>query len=305
MAGKKTSRKTVEINPEKVNLGRFAGSSDEEDEIDQVDSSVRGADGEDSGKPFEDEQSLESNERDIDKKEKDSSNDEDSEQEMMSTVFRADEIIDSSAKMANAMARILGTSTKSSVVLSKTTTPLQRMQREEKEARKALKEKRQMKRERNLDSLHIPLSVATTFSVECGGRSVAKELEKERFHRRVATRGVVALFNAISSHQKSSEGEVERNRRGETQKLTKHGFLDKIKSTAAASKPGEAVAQAPKAGATWNALKEDYLMDSKKNWDEDSSENDGSFCDDADDDATSKGKDQGTRNKKRRVGGKE
>jgi hypothetical protein len=56
-----------------------------------------------------------------------------------------------------------------------------------------------------LKSLHIPLSVATTNTVEDGRLSVTNELEQERFHRRVATRGVVALFNAISQHQKSTE----------------------------------------------------------------------------------------------------
>jgi hypothetical protein len=201
MARGKKSRNQVEIDPKEVDLDRFAGSSDEEDEVDQVDPSGHGADNEDNE---EDEHSL-SKRPDV--KEKDSSDDEDSEPEM-GKILRTEEIIDPSAKMANAMARILGTATKSSVVLSKTTTPLQRMQKEEKESRIALKAKRHMKKERNLDSLHIPLSVATTFSVEGGGRSVAKELEKERFHRRVATRGVVALFNAISSHQKSSEVSV-------------------------------------------------------------------------------------------------
>jgi hypothetical protein len=209
MAGKKKSRKQVEIDPKEVDLGRFAGSSDEEDEVDQVDPSGHGVDSESNAEASDDEQSLSKNNEpdNNDEKAQDSSNDEDSEQEemMMGTVLRTEEIVDSSAKMANAMARILGTTTKSSVVLSKTTTPLQRMQKEEKEAQKALKAKRQMKKERNLNSLHIPLSVATTFMVEGGGRSVSKELEKERFHRRVATRGVVALFNAISSHQKSSE----------------------------------------------------------------------------------------------------
>ena len=115
----------------------------------------------------------------------------------------------SSAKMANAMARILGTSTTtgtSSVVLAKTTTPLQKMQKKEKDELKALKEKRQANRERNLTALHIPLSVATTNTIDDGGKlSVAQELEQERFHRRVATRGVVALFNAITTHQKSTE----------------------------------------------------------------------------------------------------
>ena len=110
-------------------------------------------------------------------------------------------------KMAGAMARILGTATtnkKTSVVLAKTTTPLQKMQQKQKEKMKALKEKRQANRERNLAALHIPLSVATTNAIGEGRVSITKELEQERFHRRVATRGVVALFNAISQHQNAT-----------------------------------------------------------------------------------------------------
>ena len=121
---------------------------------------------------------------------------------------------DPASKMANAMSRILGTESKSkteksppssSVVLAKTVTPLQKLQQKEKEQQKAMKEKRKANRERNLTALHLPLSIATTNSIDSGGQSsVAKELEQERFHRRVATRGVVALFNAITQHQKNS-----------------------------------------------------------------------------------------------------
>ena len=88
-------------------------------------------------------------------------------------------------------------------------TPLQKLQQKEKEQRKAMKEKRQANRERNLTALHLPLSIATTNSIDSGGKlSVAKELEQERFHRRVATRGVVALFNAITQHQKNNSVNV-------------------------------------------------------------------------------------------------
>lgn len=110
--------------------------------------------------------------------------------------------------MAGVMAKILGTSTNasrtSSVVLAKTTTPLQRLQRKETEKLQAVKLKRQANRERNLAALHIPLSVATSINIDEGRISITKELEQERFHRRVATRGVVALFNAISQHQNSA-----------------------------------------------------------------------------------------------------
>merc|ERR1712146_169595 len=102
------------------------------------------------------------------------------------------------------------------------------MQQEEKVKWKALKEKRQANRERNLSALHIPLSVATASVIKDGRHPVTRELQQERFHRRVATRGVVALFNAISNHQKSKELQKATAKHKRESKLTKHGFLDKI-----------------------------------------------------------------------------
>lgn len=95
--------------------------------------------------------------------------------------------------------------------------------------------------------------------------AMANEIESERTHRRIATRGVVALFNAISKHRadaeaKIAEREEEKKRRaaemdemngGENMILkkrkkesvensnitatTKHGFLDMIKKSSAAT----------------------------------------------------------------------
>lgn len=121
---------------------------------------------------------------------------------------------DPSSRMADAMGKILGTLTTtksnkkgpSTVVLAKTVTPLQKLQQQEKEKQRQMTEKRQASRERNLSALHLPRSIATTNNVFSDGQqqlSVVKELEQERYHRRVATRGVVALFNAISQHQRT------------------------------------------------------------------------------------------------------
>jgi len=209
-----------------------------------------------------------------------------------------DEEVDMGTKMANAMSKILETSSKpkikrgnvsSSVVLANTVTPLQRLQQKEKEERKSMKEKRQANRERNLTALHLPLSIATTNSIDSGGKlSVANELEQERFHRRVATRGVVALFNAITQHQKSNSVDSrDFNLSPKTQeisKMTKHGFLDKIKAAAKTNRSDEPT-NVSKDGTTpdldqgtnkssWSALQDDYMLDPKKNWDEESSEDD-------------------------------
>lgn len=184
----------------KSDLKRFAGSSDEEDDDDEqvLENWQDPSSGDESPAKDEDSERINSHEES-------ENNDDDDDDELEPDVF----IQSSSAKMSNAMAKILGTSNKdrqvASVVLSKTTTPLQRMQMKQKEEAKALREKRRDNRERSLTALHIPLSVATTNTINTGQHSVAKELEQERLHRRVATRGVVALFNAITQHQQAAE----------------------------------------------------------------------------------------------------
>lgn len=184
--------------------------------------------------------------------------------------------------MANAMSRILGTTSKAgsaSVILSKTTTPLQRMALKEKQYEKELRDKQRAKRERNLAALHVPLSVATTSTNAAGAsESVGKELEQERTHRRVATRGVVALFNAIAQHQKKNEIKESipsTKSKEEVKKMSKHGFLDMIKTAAAAKTKEEEPKQIKDSvePSKWNALQDDYMLNSKlKDWDKESSE---------------------------------
>ena len=215
----KRAEKKILEKLENEDLDRFAGSSDEEDEEKPMAPPAplaAGTDTRSNEKEYSDD-----DDDDDDVVDDDSFDDENA---IENTNVGDDDIDDLSSvegeepdpasKMANAMSRILGTESKSktekrppssSVVLAKTVTPLQKLQQKEKEQQKAMKEKRKANRERNLTALHLPLSIATTNSIDSGGQSsVAKELEQERFHRRVATRGVVALFNAITQHQKNS-----------------------------------------------------------------------------------------------------
>jgi Rrp15p len=208
-----------------------------------------------------------------------------------------DDDIDRASGMASAMTRILGTVPKKgtrSMVLCKTVTPLQRLQQQEHEREAEACKKRKANRERNLTAMHIPLSVATTattlgkadteeidMQVTTSTNSLVLELEQERTHRRVATRGVVALFNAISQHQSNSvnaasdSGVVSKDSK-EVQKLTKHGFLDRIKAAAKETNSSTTEEQSqtlnkPK----WNALQDDYMLNSKlKDWDKESSDED-------------------------------
>lgn len=268
--GKGNKRKAAVQEVSEKDLDRFAGSSGEEDneleqeEHDENDIPVVADEPDDAVDEFEDEVEEADSEEEV------ASEDE-------------DEVEEEATGMANAMARILGTqTTQASAVLSKTVTPLQRMARKEKVLLKEAREKRKANRELNLTALHIPLSVATTRSLTSGSSSnLVKELEMERGHRRVATRGVVALFNAISQHQKDarvSAVESASKANSDVKHMTKHGFLDMIKSSAKDAKQdgSEKAAIADSSKPKWKALKDDYMLNSTKmkDWDKESSDDD-------------------------------
>ena len=180
-----------------VDLDRFAGSSEEEEQS--------AAESENDESSDEEEHAMAPpSQRGASIRKKSAVNDNDDK-----NVEDEEEELVVASGMAAAMSRILGTTTSkpgtTPVVLSKTITPLQRMAAKEQKLEKEQREKRRANRERNLTALHIPLSVATSrVATSDTGKAVAMELEQERTHRRVATRGVVALFNAIAQHQKKS-----------------------------------------------------------------------------------------------------
>jgi hypothetical protein len=331
-------RKVEPVDAEEEGLDRFAGSSDEEeerdvdhDDDDDDDNNNNNNDSDVDQEEIEDDEPVkkqpnrskiqkDGNEADADKS---GSSGEDSDAE--------EERARGTAGMANAMSRILGVSKPStgtqSVILSKTKTPLQRMAEKEKKEEKEVKEKRRLNRERNLAALHVPLSVATTGTVVASGGTsgnlLVQELEQERIHRRVATRGVVALFNAISQHQKKvtqpelPTTESTSKSKAEVKKLTKHGFLDMIKSTATSKQEkglaDKASADVAKAKPQWNALQDDFMLNAKKmkNWDQASSDEEDEDAEGGEnmdgsseeEEVKEKGKKQVTSAKRRRVGG--
>lgn len=276
----KQKKKTPQLKGEQTEKGldRFAGSSEEEAEESSDDNNDES--------DVEKEPLKESKWDEGQEEESDDGKDEESMSDDIEGGSRDDEDeVMFASGMANAMSRILGTTSKAgnaSVVLSKTTTPLQRMALKEKEHEKEVREKRRANKERNLAALHVPLSVATTLTgVDGSSGTVGKELEQERAHRRVATRGVVALFNAIAQHQKKNEvqesvqSSSKFKTKEEVKKMSKHGFLDMIKTAAAAKtkeeevKPTKDSTRAPK----WNALQDNYMLNSKlKDWDKESSD---------------------------------
>jgi hypothetical protein len=237
------------------------------------------------------------------------------------------------AGMADAMSRILGIAgdndeggkrtrankskpktTANNIVLSKTITPLQKRQQQEKQEEEALKNKQKQRRDRNLTAMHTPVSTLAlamnTSKQDTTHQSyniVHHELELERVHRRVATRGVVALFNAITQHQHQKKQQAvtdptTTNKSAQGKKpMTKYGFLELIKNSAKGG--GDATDEVTtntnheekrsmnskvnlskvdemnrkkvdsKNKKGWNALKDDFMMNSKlKDWDKELSD---------------------------------
>jgi Rrp15p len=174
---------------------------------------------------------------------------------------------------------------------------LQKMARKEQQEQKQLNERRKQNRTKQTSALHVPLSVATSMQVNLAdnnNKSIAQELEQERVFRKWATRGVVALFNAIAKHQKKAgdahdDGAASQSKKTtESKKVSNQSFVEMIRSKALSrSVPSGDInitsTPASSSQPRWNALKDDYMLDSTKDWEEKSDE------DEADNDkATSK-----------------
>ncbi|GMI44171.1 hypothetical protein TrCOL_g5496 [Triparma columacea] len=182
-----------------------------------------------------------------------------------------------SAGALSESARIKG---KDSLVLTKTVTKHMKVITKEERDERAMKKKRAERRKKNLKVMYVPTKTGDP-----------KVIESERTLRRIATRGVVALFNAISTHQHEAKLETEpedrKSRKERDAKFeTKQGFIDKLKTAAGAEekeegekekgdkkekkddKKGKKVQETKTEGSKW--LQDDFLMKSKlKDWDKD------------------------------------
>eukprot|EP01133_Synstelium_polycarpum_P018870 gene18870-22572_t len=82
---------------------------------------------------------------------------------------------------------------------------------------------------------------------------------EERDLMKTAKRGAIKLFNAVAKHQQDTVSSITME---DPTKLTKGQFLDKLKKSPAVVK------EEVKAEGQWEALNEDYLLDTKsKQWD--------------------------------------
>lgn len=112
------------------------------------------------------------------------------------------------------------------------------------------------------------------------------EKEKERALQKIATRGVVQLFNAVKKQQKTTEQQLQevgssvRKRDKVLEGVDKGKFLDVLKGASAnGGAEGDSQITAKdtkrsgkdKSDPSWNILREDYMMGAKmKDWDKDS-----------------------------------
>ncbi|XP_054258224.1 RRP15-like protein [Macrosteles quadrilineatus] len=103
------------------------------------------------------------------------------------------------------------------------------------------------------------------------------EKDREKALAKIATRGVVQLFNAVKEHQKTLEkdledaGPLEHKKDKVMKSLDKRAFLDVLMGPAKSQPVSKLVPQEIKEDAdnpTWTILRDDFMMSSKlKDWD--------------------------------------
>ncbi|KAF7647926.1 hypothetical protein LDENG_00164460 [Lucifuga dentata] len=172
----------------------------------------------------------------------------------------------SSLGWAEAMAKILA----KKVPDSKATILLQNKELDklkQKEKQEQLERKKQVDRKRAWEML-------------CREKpDVVKGRDSERTLQRIATRGVVQLFNAVKKHQKTVDGKVkevggsERKRAKILSSVSKKDFIDVLRRTEGgkAVKTEKENAAAAEETPAWSVLREDFMMGaSMKDWDQES-----------------------------------
>nr|XP_061789688.1 RRP15-like protein [Nerophis lumbriciformis] len=172
----------------------------------------------------------------------------------------------SNAGWAQAMAKILGKQTqKSKTTILVKNKELDKVKAKEKQERLERKEKNDKKR---------------TWEMMCREKpDVLKDREAEKALQRIATRGVVQLFNAVRKHQKNIDNKVKEAGGSERKKakilssVSKKDFIDVLRKTESESK--DTVKKENDISTTevvekpaWSVLSDDYMMGATmKDWD--------------------------------------
>ncbi|XP_058503974.1 RRP15-like protein [Solea solea] len=108
---------------------------------------------------------------------------------------------------------------------------------------------------------------------------IGKDRETEKGLQRIATRGVVQLFNAVKKHQKTVDdklkevGGSERKKAKILSSVSKRDFIDVLRRTEGGSSKTEknTAAAVEEEKPAWSVLRDDFMMGATmKDWDKDS-----------------------------------
>ncbi|XP_073702874.1 RRP15-like protein isoform X2 [Garra rufa] len=174
------------------------------------------------------------------------------------------------AGWAEAMAKILGKKTpdsKPSILLKNK--ELDKIKEKEKKERLEIRKKIDKKR---------------TWENMCREKpDVVRDKEHEKNLQKIATRGVVQLFNAVKKHQKDVDEKIkevggsERKKSKILSSVSKKDFIDVLRGTDVAYKPTIKKEKLPvevkEENPSWSVLRDDFMMGtSMKDWDKESDE---------------------------------
>lgn len=172
------------------------------------------------------------------------------------------------AGWAEAMAKILGKKTpKNQNSILQKNRALEKVKEKEKEEQ--LEKRKQLDKKRSWEKM-------------CRVKpDIVKDREAEKSLQRIATRGVVQLFNAVRKHQKNIDDKVkevggsERKKTKILSSVSKKDFIDVLRGTEEGSSKTVKKEKMPtvtvKEEPAWSVLRDDFMMGaSMKDWDKDS-----------------------------------
>ncbi|XP_030640408.1 RRP15-like protein [Chanos chanos] len=233
--------------------------TDEDDGSSHADSDVAEATGDEESEGEQEDSGVSDGEEAGDAEDEEEQNEEEEEEEAAS----------SNAGWADAMAKILQKKTPDSK-------PSILLKNKELDKIREKERKEQMEKQKQLDKKRA-------WEMMCRVKpDVARDREYERNLQRIATRGVVQLFNAVKKHQKNvgdmvkEAGGSERKKAKILSSISKKDFISVLRGTESG---GEAVAKVDKPKTlkqedekpAWSVLRDDFMMGaSMKDWDKES-----------------------------------
>uniref|UniRef100_A0A1A8NLE3 RRP15-like protein n=2 Tax=Nothobranchius TaxID=28779 RepID=A0A1A8NLE3_9TELE len=169
---------------------------------------------------------------------------------------------------ADTMAKILGKKTTSGTILVKS---------KELDKMKEMRRREELEKKKQMDKKRL-------WEMMCRDKpDIVKDHKNERALQRIATRGVVQLFNSVRKHKKTTDdrlrdvGGSERKKSKILSSFSKRDFISVLRQTEDGSEVSrktqkDAVPDSEEKPA-WNVLREDFMMEATmKDWDRDGSD---------------------------------